>query len=540
MHVCTCVHDAMYVLIACMSMCWWRAKVCVMRRGLTCGGAAAALAFATAGSVMGADKSAYSILNPTPDRLLRDMTTDRPDTTESPFTVDAGRVQVETNLFGFARSRPDEDGVVTDSYELVNANVRIGITSDTEIGFVWQSYGIVRSRHADPVTSFRHDGIGGLDVRGKVNLWGNDAFAKPGDTALALLPFLTLPTDDDNGISPEDVEGGLLVPLAINLPRGFGLGINAGVLRLKDDDASGYHTDYVATAALVLRVDRRARHLLRGRNRNSARPTSSCSAPASPTRSAPTCSSMPASTSASPAPPTASTRSSGYRRASDRRPICHPFSPRSQAKAARRPAGSRRRRGLPCRASGRRHRAEEEAVPRGDDLHGHPGHRPERRRHGGDRGIDHQARRRDPRLPADAARHRQGAVGRPRAVERHEPGALVREVLRERQGRAERRRHRGHRADGHHARGPTPASPIRMPGCRPRNALHLRREHPQGASSSTTRPMPRPTTRTPPPTPRRSRRSTSRCASGSPRSRRASAGSSRAKAPSATSPATTA
>jgi hypothetical protein len=211
---------------------------------------AAALAFATAGSVMGADKSAYSILNPTPDQLLRDMTTDRPDTTESPFTVDAGRVQVETNVFAFARSRPDEDGVVTDSYELVNANVRIGITSETEIGFVWQSYGIARSRHGDPMTSFRDDGIGGLDVRGKVNLWGNDAFAKPGDTALALLPFLTLPTDDDNGISPEDVEGGLLVPLAVNLPRGFGLGINAGVLRLKDDDASGYHTDYVATAAL--------------------------------------------------------------------------------------------------------------------------------------------------------------------------------------------------------------------------------------------------------------------------------------------------
>ena len=69
-----------------------------MRRGLTVGSAAAALAVATAGSVMGADKSAYSILNPTPDRLLRDMTTDRPDTTESPFTVDAGRMQVETNV----------------------------------------------------------------------------------------------------------------------------------------------------------------------------------------------------------------------------------------------------------------------------------------------------------------------------------------------------------------------------------------------------------------------------------------------------------
>jgi hypothetical protein len=37
---------------------------------------------------LGADKSQYSLFNPTPERLLRDMTTDRPDTTESPFTVD--------------------------------------------------------------------------------------------------------------------------------------------------------------------------------------------------------------------------------------------------------------------------------------------------------------------------------------------------------------------------------------------------------------------------------------------------------------------
>ncbi len=63
-----------------------------------------------AGQALGADKSGYSLFDPTPDRLLRDMTTDRPDTTESPFTVDAGHIQIETNLFGYARSRPDEDG----------------------------------------------------------------------------------------------------------------------------------------------------------------------------------------------------------------------------------------------------------------------------------------------------------------------------------------------------------------------------------------------------------------------------------------------
>ncbi|WP_424956547.1 transporter [Hyphomicrobium sp. 1Nfss2.1] len=198
---------------------------------------------------MAADKSRYSLFSPTPDRLLRDMATDRPDTTESPFTVDAGHVQIETNLFAYGRSRPDEDGVVTVSYEFVATNIRIGLTNDTEINFVWQPYGTARSRPAGGLT-VRDSGIGGVDIRGKINLWGNDTFEKTG-SALALLPFITLPTDEDNGISPEFVGGGLLVPLALALPNNFGLGLNGGAVWVKDDDASGYHTEYIATASLA-------------------------------------------------------------------------------------------------------------------------------------------------------------------------------------------------------------------------------------------------------------------------------------------------
>ena len=68
----------------------------------------AAMLAATADAASSADKSQYSLFNPMPDRLLRDLTTDRPDITESPFTVDAARIQIETNLFGYFRSRPDD------------------------------------------------------------------------------------------------------------------------------------------------------------------------------------------------------------------------------------------------------------------------------------------------------------------------------------------------------------------------------------------------------------------------------------------------
>lgn len=213
-------------------------------------GLAGALAVAGAGSAFGQDRSSYTLVNPTPDRLLRDLSTDRPDTTESPFTVDAGRVQIETNLFGYTRSRPDAQGTVTDTYELGTTNVRIGLTHNTEVGIVWQPYGTVRTRQTDPVTIFRDAGIGGLEFRAKFNLWGNDTFEKAGATSLALLPFVTLPTDRHNGVSPEFVEGGLIVPLAIKLSEKFGLGLNAGIVYVRDSASSGYHAEYLSSASL--------------------------------------------------------------------------------------------------------------------------------------------------------------------------------------------------------------------------------------------------------------------------------------------------
>ncbi|MGE0626674.1 MAG: transporter [Hyphomicrobiaceae bacterium] len=196
------------------------------------------------------DKSRYSLFNPTPDRDLRDMTTDRPDTTESPFTVDAGRIQVETNVFGYSRSRPDQFGAVSDSYEFATTNVRIGLTDTTEINVVWQPYGTARTRQPGAGPALRDSGIGGVDIRGKINLWGNDTFDRTG-SALALLPFVTLPTNKDNGISPDHVEGGLIVPLALALPANFGLGLNGGIVWVKEDGVAGYHAEYLASASIA-------------------------------------------------------------------------------------------------------------------------------------------------------------------------------------------------------------------------------------------------------------------------------------------------
>ena len=211
-------------------------------------GTAVALLFSTV-DVSGADKSTYSLFNPTPDRLLRDMETDRPDISESAFTVDAGRVQIESTLFGYTRSRPDQEGAVTDSYEFATTNVRVGLTNSAEIDFVLQPYGIARTRQVDPATIMRQSGIGRATLRAKFNLWGNDTFEKPGATALALLPFVVLPTDRHNGISPEFISSGLIVPFAMKLSDKWSVALNGAINYTRKDSPTGYHPEYVATAS---------------------------------------------------------------------------------------------------------------------------------------------------------------------------------------------------------------------------------------------------------------------------------------------------
>lgn len=196
------------------------------------------------------DKSQYSLFRPVPDALLRDLTTDRPDATESPFTVDPGRIQVETNVFGYTRSRRDANGEVTESHEFGNTNIRLGLTHNAEVNFIWQPYGTLRTRASNGVLVNRQSGTGSVDIRGKINLWGNDSFERPGATAFALLPYLTLPTNRSNGISADHVEGGLILPFAVKLNEKFGLGLNTGVAAIRNPAGTGYNTEWLASASL--------------------------------------------------------------------------------------------------------------------------------------------------------------------------------------------------------------------------------------------------------------------------------------------------
>ncbi|MEO0511740.1 MAG: transporter [Planctomycetota bacterium] len=189
-----------------------------------------------------ADKSGYTLFNPTPIDLRRALAADRPDATESPISVDAGAVQIEASFVEYTYN-DDADGE-TSRFDLAPTNLKFGLTNRSDVQIIWTPYTF------EEVGDGRdNDGFGDLQVRYKHNLWGNDE----GSTALALLPFVTLPTGDDE-IGVSDVEGGLVVPFAADLAAvgldGFGLGTQVEVAFVQDEQPGGQDTELAHTLVL--------------------------------------------------------------------------------------------------------------------------------------------------------------------------------------------------------------------------------------------------------------------------------------------------
>ncbi len=184
------------------------------------------------------DKRGFHLFRPVPRDLMRDMSTDRPDQTESPFTVDAGHFQIESDLVNFTRDRQSDSRF--EQLSIGTLNLKAGLLNNADLQVVLEP--LVMERTVDTTTGFVVDnsGFGDIELRLKINLWGNDG----GKTAFALLPSLKLPTNQNN-LGNHSVEGGVLFPFAMELPRGWGMGAMTGFSILKKDGARGHYTELI-------------------------------------------------------------------------------------------------------------------------------------------------------------------------------------------------------------------------------------------------------------------------------------------------------
>jgi hypothetical protein len=86
-------------------------------------------------------KSQYHLFNPTPKDKMRGLITDRPDKTESPYTVDAGHFQLETDLVTFMRDQEKEDVSELTMYNFIN--LKAGLTNNIDLQVLIPSYNTI-------------------------------------------------------------------------------------------------------------------------------------------------------------------------------------------------------------------------------------------------------------------------------------------------------------------------------------------------------------------------------------------------------------
>jgi hypothetical protein len=167
------------------------------------------------------------VLAPTPREQMRELSTDRPDTTESPFTVDAGHVQVEIDAVSVEREQGSAEVAVA------TTNLKLGLTTFADLQLILEPHRRAGGRR----------GIGDLTVRTKLNLLGNDG----GAAAFAVMPFVSLPTAA-RGLGAGHTEGGVSLPLGFDAPLDLDVTTMLELDVARHDDR--YGLDLIATCSV--------------------------------------------------------------------------------------------------------------------------------------------------------------------------------------------------------------------------------------------------------------------------------------------------
>ncbi len=174
-----------------------------------------------------------------PDALLRELSPDRPDKTESPYTVDAGHFQLEMDFANYTYNQ--SDGTTTKAWNVAPVNLKAGLFNNVDLQFVFDNYLNVRTDNRVGGTPATQSGVGDFTTRLKINLWGDDG----GQDGVCAAAVRQISDQHRTILGNNAVEGGMIFPLAVKLPDDFDLGLETAVSCLRDDDDSNYHADFI-------------------------------------------------------------------------------------------------------------------------------------------------------------------------------------------------------------------------------------------------------------------------------------------------------
>ncbi len=189
------------------------------------------------------DKSQFTLFNPTPEANLRDINA----LYNGPYTVDAGHIQIECVplLYAYDHNTEQSADFISNFHSYGSTTFRLGLLNHLDLGVTFAPH--VELRTYDRLTGVTktQSGVGDLTLRAKLNFWGDDA----GSTAFGLVGFLKVPTSP-MGLGNGAYEGGIGLPLALELPKGWWLGVTPEFHWDHDVSSSGYHFDFASTLFL--------------------------------------------------------------------------------------------------------------------------------------------------------------------------------------------------------------------------------------------------------------------------------------------------
>lgn len=186
------------------------------------------------------DKRQYSIFRPTPRRYLRPMVPDRPGITESPYSVDAGHFQYETDFLRLLTRR--EGSAYGHDWYFNHALLKIGLSDKVDFQVGVDSYTDTRNYdEADPSQTQLARGFGDLTLRLKRTLVGDD----DSRWALGLIGYVQLPTGGLRGDGA--AEFGAVLPVVYQLTKPWSIGGQVATEVYWDREAQGRYLQLTPT-----------------------------------------------------------------------------------------------------------------------------------------------------------------------------------------------------------------------------------------------------------------------------------------------------
>jgi hypothetical protein len=174
----------------------------------------------------------------------RELSADRPDKTDCPFTVEPGHFQLEMDLVNFTFDTKSVGDLKSKVYQIAPMNFKIGLLTNVDFQVVISPWAWVRTTDRVSGATETTSGFGDVIPRVKVNLVGNDG----GFFALALIPFVKLPTSSGQ-LGNRSIEGGLGVPFSFDIPD-WDVGFQSSCLLNRNSEGEGYHTEYSSSVSI--------------------------------------------------------------------------------------------------------------------------------------------------------------------------------------------------------------------------------------------------------------------------------------------------